>query len=213
MDFSHVRQNSDSLMTPSSPVAKHFPRSRTVEFHDEPTDLRLRKHRTIAGDPGAYSGTRYARHADRLLADFPGNTGRRMSHSNLRDQHQRTFTRTATRQTTTDMALHTGFGGFPNPILAAADFVRGRLGNTLEQHVTLPRTTTIQSIHTAGGDKSGKGVSYITFDAVVGRNSKFHGLTTAQQEELGGVEYRVRPIPSAAADTRAECRSFGTIRL
>jgi hypothetical protein len=39
-----------------------------------------------------------------------------------------------------------------------------------------------------------KPVSYISFDAVVGRNSKFHGLTSAQQDELGGVEYRVRSL-------------------
>ena len=89
-------------------------------------------------------------------------------------------------------ALHSGFGGFPNPLYAAADFVQKRLGPTLERHLTLsvPRTTTIQSVHTQGGGAKGA-VSYITFDAVVGRNSKFHGLTTAQQEELGGVEYRV----------------------
>ena len=33
-------------------------------------------------------------------------------------------------------------------------------------------------------------VSYISFEAVVGRNSAFHQLTHDQLEELGGVEYR-----------------------
>lgn len=33
-------------------------------------------------------------------------------------------------------------------------------------------------------------VPYITFDAIIGRNSKFHGLTKENLEELGGVEYR-----------------------
>jgi hypothetical protein len=33
-------------------------------------------------------------------------------------------------------------------------------------------------------------VPYISFDAVVGRNSQFKDLTSEQLEELGGVEYR-----------------------
>jgi hypothetical protein len=35
-----------------------------------------------------------------------------------------------------------------------------------------------------------KEVAYISFAAVVGRNSRFEGLTEEQMEELGGVEYR-----------------------
>ena len=35
-----------------------------------------------------------------------------------------------------------------------------------------------------------KTVPYISFDAVVGRNSAFPYLTNTQIEELGGVEYR-----------------------
>lgn len=74
-----------------------------------------------------------------------------------------------------------------------------------ERSMTLPRTTTYTSTHTAlpGGGVAGgiglpgtltKPVSYITFDATVGRNSRFRGLTTAQQEELGGVEYRALTV-------------------
>jgi hypothetical protein len=33
-------------------------------------------------------------------------------------------------------------------------------------------------------------VPYISFNAIVGRNSTFHLLTKEQMEELGGVEYR-----------------------
>ena len=33
-------------------------------------------------------------------------------------------------------------------------------------------------------------VPYISFDAIIGRNSVFHELTNEQLEELGGVEYR-----------------------
>jgi hypothetical protein len=35
-----------------------------------------------------------------------------------------------------------------------------------------------------------KVVPYISFDAVVGRNSSFHHLTSEQRDEIGGVEYR-----------------------
>ncbi|KAK4700650.1 Trk/Ktr/HKT type cation transporter, partial [Phenoliferia sp. Uapishka_3] len=172
MNLAHPPSRDPDLLNPAN--GKNFPRSRTVEFHD-PSELRIRRNRTFTGDP-----------------DYPG---RQMPHSHLRDHHQRTFTRTPTRSSVADMALHTGFGGFPNPITAIAGFVGDRLGPTLERHVTMPRTTTLQSIHTVGGERNGgKEVSYISFDAVVGRNSKFHGLTTAQQEELGGVEYRALTV-------------------
>ena len=88
-----------------------------------------------------------------------------------------------------------GFGGFPNPVRFVAAAARDRI---IAKTTTLdvPRTNTIQSVHSNGGlgDVAGgptKAVSYITFDAVVGRNSKFYSLTAAQRDELGGVEYRV----------------------
>lgn len=115
-----------------------------------------------------------------------------MSQGNLREPYNRTLSRTATYAP--DLALTSGFGGFPNPLTAAAGYARRRLQPAVEKHLTMPRTNTITSIknnpsvHIAPGTR---GVTYISFDAVVGRNSKFHGLTTAQQEELGGVEYRV----------------------
>ncbi|GAA6035920.1 hypothetical protein JCM8097_005165 [Rhodosporidiobolus ruineniae] len=183
---------SPTTATPTSPT---FPRhhldmgrTRTIEFRDNTDypDLRLRRNRTLAYDP-----------------DRP--TPRRSSHSNLRDMNSRTLTRTATRQLD-QAAMHTGFGGFPNPIVAAASLAKARipaLRSAVERNLTVNRTTTIMSTHshrddreeaTGGVKQPGtsevKPVSYITFDAVVGRNSKFHGLTSAQQEELGGVEYR-----------------------
>jgi hypothetical protein len=95
--------------------------------------------------------------------------------------------------------MDTGFGGFPNPVKIAASAARDRL---LPKVATfdLSRVTTLQSVHSerhngkrnasiAGGPT--KDVSYIGFDAIVGRNSHFRCLTSAQREELGGVEYRV----------------------
>lgn len=61
----------------------------------------------------------------------------------------------------------------------------------LTRTVTIPRTQTIVSQR--AGSVVGPGVRpvpYISFEAVVGRNSAFHQLTRDQIEELGGVEYR-----------------------
>ncbi|GAA5828114.1 hypothetical protein JCM11251_002595 [Rhodosporidiobolus azoricus] len=207
LDHRHLDQitESPSLTTPTSPT---FPRrdldmgrTRTIEFRDpaDYPDLRLRRQRTLAP----------------LDPDFP--TPRRMSHSNLRDMHSRTLTRTGTVAPIEQSAMHTGFGGFPNPLVAAASLAKSKLPalrGVVERNMTMPRTTTIMSTHShhglgggtgtgigeqTGGVKTGaagivKPVTYISFDAVVGRNSKFHGLTTAQQEELGGVEYRALTV-------------------
>lgn len=82
-----------------------------------------------------------------------------------------------------------GFGGFPGPQTILIRLFR-RYFPKLEQKfvrtVTIPLTTTVRSMN--GGQ--GNGAPYVTFDAIVGRNSKFHGLTEENLEELGGVEYR-----------------------
>lgn len=164
--------------------------TRTIEFRDadDRPDLRMRRNRTIAIDP-----------------DFP--TPRRGSHSTtMRGMDARTFTRTTTLD---QAAMHTGFGGFPNPLVAVAGLARQRIPavrNVFDRNLTMPRTTTMMSTHShgEGGGATGgvvhaatgtvKPVSYISFDAIVGRNSKFHGLTNAQQEELGGVEFRALTV-------------------
>ena len=93
--------------------------------------------------------------------------------------------------------MGTGFGGFPNPVKAVANAASKRILSTGPSGNTeLGRTTTLQSVHSNSGlsDIAGgptRAVSYISFDAVVGRNSRFYSLTSAQRDELGGVEYRV----------------------
>lgn len=57
------------------------------------------------------------------------------------------------------------------------------------------RTTTLQSyLHPSTGTpldpQNTKVVSYLTFDAVVGKNSAFSDLSDVEKEELGGVELR-----------------------
>ena len=58
--------------------------------------------------------------------------------------------------------------------------------------MTMPRTNTIGGPGTTalGGEPVDREVPYISFSAVVGRNSRFKDLTEEQMDEVGGVEYR-----------------------
>lgn len=56
--------------------------------------------------------------------------------------------------------------------------------------ITMPRTMTIASQHGGSVPPGAKAVPYVSFEAIVGRNSSFPLLTDTQMEELGGVEYR-----------------------
>ena len=91
--------------------------------------------------------------------------------------------------------MHRGFGGFPMPHeLLSRLFGRAfpKLERKLTRTVTIPRTQTIASGRGGpGGAAAGaRAVQYISFEAVVGRNSAFQELSSEQLEELGGVEYR-----------------------
>ena len=87
------------------------------------------------------------------------------------------------------------FGGFPGPeqlLSRIISKISPRFKNRLKRTLTVPRTETL--IPRSGGaviapDGPVKPVPYLSFSAVV-RNSTFHGLTEANIEELGGVEYR-----------------------
>ncbi|KAA1076364.1 low affinity potassium transporter [Puccinia graminis f. sp. tritici] len=107
----------------------------------------------------------------------------------------------------------TDFGGFPNPVLVLLKRL-GRLlrGSVKESKHSLEfvRTSSLAGPafdqkerhklaewlfgHGAGmiseRIQEVKTVSYIKFNAIVGRNSNFLTLTSAQEEELGGLEYR-----------------------
>ncbi|KAG1746345.1 cation transport protein-domain-containing protein [Suillus lakei] len=105
-----------------------------------------------------------------------------------------------------------GFGGFPMPhelLGMLFGWLFPNIKNRLNRTVTIPVTTTltggglgrtmsgaasIPGRLTHGGSISAregtKPVAYISFDAIVGRNSAFHFSTNEQLEELGGVEYR-----------------------
>ncbi|OAX36883.1 hypothetical protein K503DRAFT_857719 [Rhizopogon vinicolor AM-OR11-026] len=105
-----------------------------------------------------------------------------------------------------------GFGGFPMPhklLGMLFGWLFPGIKNRLKRTMTIPITTTLtggglgrtmsgaaseSGRSTHGGSISAaegaKPVTYISFDAIVGRNSAFHLLTNEQLEELGGVEYR-----------------------
>ncbi|GBE80755.1 Low-affinity potassium transport protein [Sparassis crispa] len=89
-------------------------------------------------------------------------------------------------------ALHRDFGGFPMPNVIFSRLLKRffpKFERKLTRTMTIPRTRTIASQH--GTVLAGvNAVPYITFEAVVGRNSAFKNLTREQMDELGGVEYR-----------------------
>lgn len=86
----------------------------------------------------------------------------------------------------------TGFGGFPTPFYFIGKLV-GRVAPNIKRQltrtVTMPRTHTLIS-HVGDVIQGATSVPYISFDAIVGRNSTFRDLTNEQLEELGGVEFR-----------------------
>lgn len=89
------------------------------------------------------------------------------------------------------------FGGFPYPWRLLSRALR-RLFPTLHQKLrrtmTMPRTSTLlppngDTAAVVSGEEARR-VPYISFSAIVGRNSTFRDLTDENIEELGGVEYR-----------------------
>jgi hypothetical protein len=98
------------------------------------------------------------------------------------------FPVTPTHHSTKDQ----GFGGFPMPHEIISNFFHHffpKVEATVKRTMTIPMNQTITSQHgtvTPGA----RVVPYITFEAIVGRNSTFHMLTNEQIEELCGVEFK-----------------------
>lgn len=105
-----------------------------------------------------------------------------------------TRSRRSVRPAVPQSTITRGYGGFPYPQTIILRLIK-KLFPSLEEKflrtLTLPHTQTIgHALAEVTGEDKGKTVRYISFRAVVGRNSKFHLLTEENLEELGGVEYR-----------------------
>ncbi|PLW39493.1 hypothetical protein PCANC_16808 [Puccinia coronata f. sp. avenae] len=178
--------------------------------HDEDgLRRRIKPMTSISGAPGVQHHRRPSgsipatsqRHAPRKQSI----SGHSMAGPSLR--RRSSFTGLPRTSSTTD------FGGFPNPLFVLLKrlgaLVRGRR-NTSQHSLEFVRTASLAGpafdqkerhklTEWLFGTGTGliserirevKTVSYIKFNAIVGRNSNFLTLTSAQEEELGGLEYR-----------------------
>ncbi|KAJ4483537.1 cation transport protein-domain-containing protein [Lentinula aciculospora] len=164
-----------------APKSSKFPRTPTVEFS---TTLPRRRARI---DPlREESLTRPF--ANPLQSD-DHRSGRRMSIPS----HPLMTAHTYSTYKSSRGTKHSGFGGFPMPheiLQKLFDKFFPNLRHKLRRTITIPVATTIASQRGDNIPPGAKVVPYISFEAVVGRNSAFPLLSDEQMEELGGVEYR-----------------------
>ena len=92
--------------------------------------------------------------------------------------------------------MRRGLGGFPMPheiISSAIHRFFPNLGHNIKRTITIPVSQTLTSQHQVEGGQHVAGsrpVNYITFNALVGRNSTFRDLNREQIEELCGIEFK-----------------------
>ncbi|KAJ3861901.1 cation transport protein-domain-containing protein [Lentinula novae-zelandiae] len=159
-----------------APKSSKFPRTPTVEFSTTLPRRRARiepLHEEEVSFPGAFPTM--------ALTKIPGSL-RRMSIPSHPLMTSHTYS-----------TKHSGFGGFPMPheiLQKLFDKFFPKLRHKLTRTITIPITTTIASQRGGNIPPGAKVVPYISFEAVVGRNSAFPLLSDEQLEELGGVEYR-----------------------
>ncbi|PWN87902.1 hypothetical protein FA10DRAFT_234060, partial [Acaromyces ingoldii] len=206
----HARHGSDvgairPLVTRPAP---DFPRAQTVEFSEPYVD---RERRSVNHDRSAATTTAFSPGAAQSLG--PGSASLRNRVPTL------DFERTPTMRSSTGQggygyggygrrntgvpmtrtqttSKERGFGGFPTPFEIAGFALKKALPQLEERFsrsTTMPRTATFASTYSATGanvDPNTRSAPYLSFDATVSRNSRFHELTETQRDELGGVEYR-----------------------
>ncbi|KAL0955885.1 hypothetical protein HGRIS_002083 [Hohenbuehelia grisea] len=170
----------------TSANSNRFPRTQTIEF--APSVLRRRER---GRSDRNFSRTR--------SHDWASSSAHNLDSDDRRSTYRSSLVPgvTLTTHGTTHthrpvLTKHRGFGGFPMPFRIIKKIFRRLFPHAhekLARTMTIPLTTTITT-HREGRAGGGKPVSYISFEAVVGRNSAFHTLTSEQLEELGGVEYR-----------------------
>ena len=134
-------------------------------------------------------GCPFLAHTDWIPLAFVPPGGVPLTRRHTTQQSRRSFRSTVHDQST----MNRGYGGFPYP---TAIILRGikkffpGVQQRLVRTVTIPATRSISTIPGSNANGSTMHVPYISFNAIVGRNSKFHLLTEEHLEELGGVEYR-----------------------
>ncbi|KAG5342632.1 hypothetical protein C0989_012137 [Termitomyces sp. Mn162] len=194
---------------PSTPTERNFPRSDTVQ--QQPISSTLQS----PGLPQTFTRTQtiefapnVPRRRTRMTADMMESDIAEPERSDpvleqALPDHRSTYSRRVSRQlsmnTMNSRSIHApksykhrDFGGFPMPweILGRLfDRLFPKFKRRLTRTVTIPATMSLVSQYNEV-PPGGKAVPYISFNALVGRNSAFHHLTHEEMDELGGVEYR-----------------------
>lgn len=108
-----------------------------------------------------------------------------------------TFTQPTTSHThrSSVPAARRGLGGFPMPHEIISSIIHKffpNLERRIRRTVTIPVSQTLTSQRIEGGQQAAgsRPVPYISFNALVGRNSTFHDLSHEQIEELCGIEFK-----------------------
>ncbi|KAF8841742.1 TrkH-domain-containing protein [Paxillus ammoniavirescens] len=199
----------------SSSQSVGMPRTATVEF----APILDRQHMVLSPAAGggedagqeSSDGERRRKPGPRDRSDSRKRPSMGRSHgSMMRNPSQHTYQSVQPAPPTDQMPQqqqrNSDFGGFPMPHEMLGMLFRRlfpRAANRLHRTMTIPTTTALTGgelgrtpsvpaymAESVNVPESSKPVAYISFDAVVGRNSTFHMLTYEQLEELGGVEYR-----------------------
>ncbi|OCF31127.1 potassium ion transporter [Kwoniella heveanensis BCC8398] len=178
-----------------------FPRSKTIAFDDEPADAAEYRGATTQRENGFFP-----RAATFRSAAGENRFPRTATVASASGNFPRTYSLRPTTSNKPDTKL-SGFGGFPTPLEIGKKVFRRAFpeaSHALTQTLTMGRTPTTMVGRTAtiartnttvgrgsvAASGTEKEVPYISFAAVIGRNSRFRDLTQEQMDELGGVEYR-----------------------
>jgi Trk/Ktr/HKT type cation transporter len=192
-------------------IAAAFPRSQTIEFALPPDASPRKRHNLPPAHIGRASDPCGEVREDESLQekctppDQNSNGSRDVPRTSTPHTGRFSMARTATGHGVTLSSVEgdVGFGGFPMPHQILGRLISA-ISPVFSRHV--PNAVSISARTVTVGSQAGAGtgtvrtglginaptrsVPYISFDAVVGRNSYFHDLSKEEVEELGGVEYR-----------------------
>lgn len=224
VDFNHGPSGEQSELSPEiepnlrdptvAGTSVGFPRTVTVEFQ-EPEGITRRTGRRPSFRPGVPETGRPSLSPDEerrpqrlgqpltVTRSLPRTTTMHTNRSAAHTNVTRESGGTALRRVRTGEDV--GFGGFPMPheiIGKIVNYAIPKISDKLHRTISVPaRTISLSSQNGDTGAPDGvdlrtrtKSVPYISFDAIIGRNSQFYDLREEELEELGGVEYRALSI-------------------